>query len=165
LNDHLIDRGVLSSDDLDSKFLVMFASNESKTTQNADLLFPITCIAEHAASYINVDGRIQRSFPAKETKYTNRRLTLEMSEGRLDRYGTSFDNWVSDENKIDCLPVWDLMSLLGDKLGLELSYENGAREILSEISNTLPAFGDVSYEKMDDESGIQLDTENIKVKS
>ncbi len=165
LNDHLIDRGVLSADDLDSKFLVMFASNESETTRNAGLLFPITCIAEHAASYINVDGRIQRSFPAKETKYTNRRLNLEMSEGRLDRYGTSFDNWVSDENKIDCLTLWDLMSLLGDKLGLELSYENGAREILSEISNKLPAFEDVSFEKMDDESGIQLDTEKIKVKS
>jgi len=165
LNDHLIDRGVLSADDLDSKFLVMFASNESETTRNAGLLFPITCIAEHAASYINVDGRIQRSFPAKETKYTNRRLNLEMSEGRLDRYGTSFDNWVSDENKIDCLTLWDLISLLGDKLGLELSYENGAREILSEISNKLPAFEDVSFEKMDDESGIQLDTEKIKVKS
>ena len=29
-----------------------------------------------------------------------------MSEGRLDRYGTSFDNWVTEENKIDCLPLW-----------------------------------------------------------
>jgi NADH-quinone oxidoreductase subunit G len=165
LNDHLADRGVLTKDDFQGKYFVMFASNESETTAQADLLFPITCIAEHAASYINIDGRIQRSFPAKETKYTNRRLNLEMSEGRLDRYGTSFDNWVSDENKIDCLPVWDLMSLLGDKLGLEMTYENKSREIMSEISRNLPAFHEVTYEKMDDESGIQLDTDNIKVKS
>jgi NADH-quinone oxidoreductase subunit G len=165
LNDHLIDRGVLSVEDFNEQFLVMFAANESKTTAHADLVFPITCIAEHTASYINVDGRIQRSYPAKETKYTSRRVNFEMSEGRLDRYGTSFDNWVSDENKVDCLPVWDLLSFIGDRLGLEISYENGGRDIMSEISSSIPAFREVSYEKMDDESGIQLDTENIKVNS
>lgn len=164
LNDHLIDRGVLSPESLSDKYMVMFTSNESDTTKNADLLFPITCIAEHAASYVNVDGRIQRSFPAKETKYSNRRLNLEMSEGRLDRYGTSFDNWVSDENKIDCLPVWDIFAFIGERLGIDLSYEGGSREIIREISRNIPAFEDVSFERMDDELGIQLDTENQKVK-
>jgi NADH-quinone oxidoreductase subunit G len=165
LNDHLIDRGVLSPESLSDKYLVMFTSNESDTTKNADLLFPITCIAEHAASYVNIDGRIQRSFPAKETKYSNRRLNLEMSEGRLDRYGTSFDNWVSDENKVDCLPVWDIFAFIGERLGIDLSYEGGSREIIGEISRNIPAFEEVSFERMDDELGIQLDTENQKVKS
>ncbi|MEX1063592.1 MAG: (2Fe-2S)-binding protein, partial [Balneolaceae bacterium] len=146
LNDHLIDRGIMSAEDISDKYLVMFASNSSQTTKEADLLIPVTCVAEHAASYVNIDGRIQRSFPAKETKYTSRRLNLEMSEGRLDRYGTSFDNWVTDENKVDCLPVWELLSLVGDRLGLGISYDGAAREIMAEISQSLPAFSEVTYE-------------------
>jgi NADH-quinone oxidoreductase subunit G len=165
LSDHLIDREVLAADDLAGKYLVMFATNESETSKKADLLFPITCVAEHAASYVNVDGRIQRSIPAKETKYTNRRLNLEMTEGRLDRYGTKFDNWVSDENKVDCLPVWDLMAFIGGRLGLDISYEGGSREVIREVSQSMPAFSGVTYERMDDELGIQLDTENQTVKS
>jgi len=165
LNDNLIDRGVLSSDDLKGKFVCMFATNHSSTTEQADLLFPITTAAEHAASYVNIDGRIQRTFPAKETKYTDRRLNLEMSEGRLDRYGTSFDNWVTADNKVDCMPVWDLFTLLGGRKGLSISYEGGAREIMVEIGKYIPAFNEVTFERMDDELGIQLDTTNEKVKS
>lgn len=165
LNDHLIDRGVLTPESLTDKYLIMFSSNESTTSKNADLAFPVTCVAEHTASYVNVDGRIQRSFPAKETKYSNRRLNLEMSEGRLDRYGTNFDNWVSDENKVDCMPVWDIIAFISERLGMDLTYEGGAREIIKEISRNIPAFEEVSFERMDDELGIQLDTENQKVKS
>lgn len=156
LSDHLIDRGALSDSDLDGKYTVMFATNHSETTRRADLLFPITCSVEHAASYVNVDGRIQRTFPAKETRYTSRDLDLEMSTSRLDRFGTSFDNWVNEENKVDCLPLWDLLGLLGGRLGLELSWPGAAREIMTEISSAIPAFQDVTYERMDEELGIVL---------
>ncbi len=157
LSDHLIDRGALSDSDLDGKYTVMFATNHSETTRRADLLFPITCSVEHAASYVNVDGRIQRTFPAKETRYTSRDLDLEMSTSRLDRFGTSFDNWVNEENKVDCLPLWDLLGLLGGRLGLELSWPGAAREIMTEISSAIPAFQDVTYERMDEELGIVLE--------
>lgn len=163
LSDHLIDRNILSREDLHDKYSVIFATNESETTRNSDLVIPITTAVEHAASYINVDGRIQRTFPAKETQYTNRRLNLEMSEGRLDRYGTSFDNWVSEENKVDCLPLWDVMHLLAEKLGLDITYDGEAREIMNEISDKYPVFENVSYQRMDDELGIQLDVEQKKV--
>ncbi|MEX0994523.1 MAG: molybdopterin-dependent oxidoreductase, partial [Balneolaceae bacterium] len=163
LSDHLIDRNILSREDLHDKYSVIFATNESETTRNSDLVIPITTAVEHAASYINVDGRIQRTFPAKETQYTNRRLNLEMSEGRLDRYGTSFDNWVSEENKVDCLPLWDVMHLLAEKLGLDITYDGEAREIMNEISDKYPVFKNVSYQRMDDELGIQLDVEQKKV--
>jgi NADH-quinone oxidoreductase subunit G len=127
------------------------------------LVIPITCIAEHAASYVNIDGRIQRSYPAKETKYSNRRLNLEMSEGRLDRYGTNFDNWVTEENKVDCLPVWEFLNKLAERLGLNFEYQN-SREIMAEISQTMDRFSDVSYEKMDEQKGIQLPVEESMVR-
>ncbi|MDZ7720875.1 MAG: molybdopterin-dependent oxidoreductase [Balneolaceae bacterium] len=161
LSDHLLDRGVLSEEDFDDKFVIVFATNHSDTTKAADLVVPITTAAEHAASYVNIDGRIQRTFPAKETKYTNRRLDLEMSEGRLDRYGTSFDNWRTEENKIDCLPLWRFMAEVAEQSGIEVVFNSG-REILEEISELNEAFSGVGYPEMDENGGIQLTAEESK---
>ncbi len=162
LTDDLLGREVLSTTDLKDKYVVSFATNNTETAKASDLVIPITCVAEHAASYVNVDGRIQRSFPAKETKYTNRRLNLEMSEGRLDRYGTNFDNWVSEENKVDCMPVWVFLNKMGERLGLEFNFDH-SREIMDEISAKMDTFSEVSYERMDEEKGIQLPLEKEEI--
>ncbi|MEL7834411.1 2Fe-2S iron-sulfur cluster-binding protein [Fodinibius sp. N2] len=164
LSDDLIGRDVLTSSDLESPYTISLATNISDTTKASDLVIPITCVAEHAASYVNVDGRIQRSYPAKETKYTNRRLNLEMSEGRLDRFGTNFDNWVSEENKVDCLPLWEFLNKLADRLGLEFEY-NHSREIFTELSNSLDVLSNVSYDRMDEEKGVQLPIKQKEVKA
>jgi len=164
LNDNLVDRGILTSDDLGNSFVAMFATNNTETAKHSDLVIPITSAAEHAASYVNVDKRIQRTIPAKETKYSNRRLDIEMSEGRLDRYGTSFDNWVTEENKVDCLPLWSITNELADSLGLDIKY-NSSREILSEIADQNPSFAGVSFQLMDEESGIDLTATKNSVKS
>ncbi|MGM0506426.1 MAG: 2Fe-2S iron-sulfur cluster-binding protein [Bacteroidota bacterium] len=158
------DRDVLSPSDLSDKWVAMFATNYSETTRRADLLFPITCIAEHAASYVNIDRRIQRSVPAKETRYTDRRLDLEMSEARLDRYGTNFDNWRSDENKVDCVPLWELFNLLSDALDLSIHYES-SRELLAALSVSIPELQGVTYEEMDNRMGISLDKKTEHVTS
>lgn len=163
LGDDLIGRDILSVSDLEKPYVISLATNHNEMAKASDLVIPVTCVAEHAASYVNVDGRIQRSYPAKETKYSNRRLNLEMSEGRLDRYGTNFDNWVTEENKVDCVPVWEFLNKLADRLGLEFEYQH-SREIMSEISQNLDAFRNVSYEKMDEEKGIQLPMEQNQVR-
>ncbi len=155
LDGTFIDREVISSKDIKKPYVINLATNQTETSIAADLVIPITCIAEHAASYVNVDGRIQRSFPAKETKYTHRKLDLEMSEGRLDRHGTNFDNWVNEDNKIDCTPVWEFMNDLSKRLGLNSEF-GISREIMDEIASSVSAFDGVSYERMDNENGIQL---------
>jgi NADH-quinone oxidoreductase subunit G len=164
LNDNLMGRDVLTAGDFKNAFFTMFATNNTVTSKEADLVIPITTAAEHAASYINVDKRIQRTVPAKETKYSNRRLDIEMSEGRLDRYGTSFDNWVTEENKVDCLPMWSITNELSDILGLNITYKNG-RQIMSEIAEQSPAFSGVSFQAMDEQSGIDLTATKHTVKS
>ena len=155
LNDDPIGRGVLKSEDVTKPFVVLFGTNHTDTAKSADLLIPATCAAEHTASYVNTEGRIQRTFPAKETHYTNRRLDLEMSEGRLDRYGTTFDNWVTEENRIDCKPVWVSLSECAERLGIDFSY-NHAREIMAELSTENPLFDGVTFERMDESRGIVL---------
>jgi NADH-quinone oxidoreductase subunit G len=162
LADDLLEREALSESDLGGSYVISFATNMNATARVSDLVIPITCIAEHAASYVNADGRIQRSFPAKETQYTNRRLNLEMSEGRLDRYGTNFDNWVNAENKVDCLPLWDFLNEFAVRLGLDYRFEH-SRAIMAEISSLIPVFEHVNYEIMDKNQGIQLRIDGQKV--
>lgn len=163
LNDNVVDRGVINKEHLNQSFVISFATNHTETTKVADLVIPITCIAEHAASYVNIDGRIQRSHPAKETKYTNRRLDFEMNEGRLDRYGTNFDNWVTEENKVDCLPFWIVINKISEEMGLDdFTFQSG-REIMDEISSSLSPFQGVNYAKMDEESGIVIQKEKQTV--
>ncbi len=163
LADDLLEREAISKQDLENTYLVMLATNDTALSGEADLVIPITCAAEHAASYVNVDGRIQRTFPAKETQHTNRRLNLEMSEGRLDRYGTNFDNWVSDENKVDCLPAWEFLNRLAERMGLSSYRFDHSRAVMNEISNRIPAFEGVTYERMDEEQGISLKAEETEV--
>lgn len=164
LNDNLIDRKVVDNSSLSDTFVTMFATNKTETVKAADLVIPITTAAEHAASYVNVDKRIQRTFPAKETKYSNRRLDMEMSEGRLDRYGTSFDNWVTEDNKVDCLPFWSFSNELSDRLGLDITYQN-SRSILATISGVNPSFKGVSYQEIDRNAGLDLTETETTVKS
>lgn len=164
LNDKLVDRNVLDSSDLNDPFVAMFATNKSETTTSADLVVPITTAAEHAASYVNVDQRIQRTVAAKETQYTNRRLDIEMSIGRLDRFGTSFDNWVTEDNKVDCMPFWNFASQLSGRLGLTIEYKTG-REVMDTISEKIPAFKGVNYTSIDEQFGIVLGNKEENVKS
>ncbi|MDZ7715387.1 MAG: 2Fe-2S iron-sulfur cluster-binding protein [Balneolaceae bacterium] len=163
LSDDLVGRDVIDTSSLENPFVISLATNQTETAKASDLVIPITCVAEHAASYVNVDGRIQRSFPAKETKYENRRLNLEMSEGRLDRYGTNFDNWVTEENKVDCLPVWEFLSKLADRLGLDYKYEQ-SRTIITEIASQIEPFEGINFERMDQENGIQLPLQQTEIK-
>ena len=162
LSDDLVGREAVAESDLAHSYVISFATNMHATAKASDLVIPITCVAEHAASYVNVDGRIQRSYPAMETKYTNRRLNLEMSEGRLDRYGTNFDNWVTEENKIDCLPLWEFLNKFGERLGLDIEFGT-SREIMDDISSTHSIFGNISYEVMDRSQGVQLPIDGQKV--
>ena len=156
LKDDLVGREVIDASDLQQPYVINMATNYSDTTRASDLVIPVTTASEHAASYVNVDGRIQRTLPAKETRYTNRRLNLEMSTGRLDHYGTNFDNWVNDENKIDCIPAWEFISRLAERIGVDQRYDDG-RSVMDQISRSISSFNQVSYERMDEEYGIQLE--------
>ncbi|WP_138429475.1 molybdopterin-dependent oxidoreductase [Fodinibius saliphilus] len=163
LSDDLVGREILSATDLNDSYTICLTTNQTETTQASDLVIPITCVAEHAASYVNVDGRIQRSYPAKETKYTNRRLNLEMSEGRLDRFGTNFDNWVSEDNKVDCLPLWQFLNKLAERINLDFSYKH-SRDVFDDIREQFEILSDISYERMDEENGVQLPIKQEEVK-
>ncbi len=155
LNDDLVGRGVLKAADLKKAFVVAMSSNLNATTAAADLVVPVTTAAEHIGTYVNVDGRAQRTIPAKETTRVNRTVDREMSKGRLDQFGTHFDNWVSDKNRVDCIPAWEFLSNVAAESGVDLSYTD-ARDVLSDLTSTVSAFSGLTYERMDTELGVSL---------
>jgi NADH-quinone oxidoreductase subunit G len=155
LQEDLIGREILNASDLEGSFSVYFGTNHNRTSESASLTVPITSAVEHVGSYINVDGIIQRTIPAKETIYTNRRVNLEMSMGRLDHFGTRFDNWVSDKNKIDCIPTWEFLVRLANEMNINLAYDS-AQQIIEELSVSVNTFSGISYARIDDELGVSL---------
>ncbi|MCH8523517.1 MAG: (2Fe-2S)-binding protein [Balneolales bacterium] len=155
LQEDIVGRNLITTQDLSNVFMVYLGTNNNDTSRFANVTIPVTTAIEHVGSYVNVDGRVQRSMPAKETVYTDRRINLEMSMGRLDHFGTRFDNWVSDKNKVDCIPAWEFFVRLAHEMNKEFQY-NDVREIISEISLTNKHFSGVSYERMDSELGIDL---------
>lgn len=161
LEDDLIGRGAVPADAFAGKFFVYFGSNNNGTSKAADLTIPIANSVETPSTYVNVDGRAQRTVPAKETIYTDRRLNLEMSLGRLDRYATKFDNWVSDKNRIDCIPAWEFLERAA-ALKDEQSGYGSASDIMEEIAATVDAFSGVNYQRMDDELGVAITSTKTK---
>jgi len=155
LQEDIVGRGIVTTEELGTLFSVYLGTNNNATSTAADVVVPITTAAEHIGSYVNVDGRIQRSMPAKETIYTNRRIDLEMSMGRLDHFGTKFDNWVSDKNKVDCIPAWEYFVRLSHEMEMNFQY-NDVREIIAEITAANAHFSGVNYERIDSELGIDL---------
>lgn len=158
LSEDIIGRELFSTDQLKYIKLVYLGTNYNATAKAADLIVPITCAAEHSASYINVDGRIQRSIPAKETMHSNRQLDPEMSAGRLDRFGTKFDNWRSDKNRVDCYPLWQIVSKLSDSLDF-----NYSEDVLDSMKKEFGVLTDVSYSRIDNELGIPLENSQTEV--
>ena len=49
-----------------AEFVVFQGSYENETSQNADVVFPAATFAEVEGTYVNIEGRIQRFFPAIE---------------------------------------------------------------------------------------------------
>lgn len=161
LQDDLIGNGAIEAGDLKGLFSVYLGTNNNATSAAANAVVPITTAVEHFGSYVNVDGRIQRTIPAKETLYTDRRINLEMSMGRLDHFGTRFDNWVSDKNKVDCIPAWEFLVRLSHEMNQNLKYES-AHEILAEIAAKIETFNGVTYDRIDAEFGVSLAGEEQK---
>ncbi len=164
LEDDLVGRGAVSAAAFEGKFFVYMGSNHNETSAAADLVIPISNSVEQSCSFVNTGGRIQRTVAAKETMYTNRKLNLEMSMGRLDRYGTKFDNWVSDRNRIDCMPAWEFLERLATLSDQQFGYQT-TRDIIAEIASVNEKFSGVNYDRIDDELGVPLISNEQEAKS
>lgn len=127
--------------------LIVMPYNQSPAVEHADVVLPAATFAEIIGSYVNFEGVIQLARPAKALKHQNRELMKEMALSRLDKHGTQFDRWHTDENKIDAKPSWEILVELASHFGTKWPYQS-ARDIFADIAQTVPAFHGLDYKKL-----------------
>jgi NADH-quinone oxidoreductase subunit G len=138
--------------------LIVHASNFNQTTNLSHIILPASTYAEKNGTWINFSGRIQRIRPAITTLEIDRSLD-GLSQSRLDKFGTEFDNW-GKQKKIDARPTWKILVGLLNVMGGKIKFSN-SEDVFSEIAKTIPIFANLDYDVIG-ENGIQLKTSQIK---
>ena len=140
--------------------LIVHASNQSKTTSVADIIFPAATYAEKNGTFVNFEGTIQRIRPAVSTVDADRALDgFEMS--RLDKFGTSFDRWARG-TKHDAKATWKILTSLAGLLGHKMKFKM-AEEVFEEIASSIEAFKGLTYDDLG-EHGVKIKTGNVEEK-
>jgi NADH-quinone oxidoreductase subunit G len=158
LEDDPVAAGLCAADDLDEDVDVVlhYYNTTNETLPRASAALPAAMVVETVGTYVNQDGRAQRVRPAKEIQGVNRTLMMEMGTNREDEHGTPFDRWHNDENKINCKPSWELLPGVAEKLGAEMDYPKGPKQIMNEVQSTIDAFEGATYDAMG-LKGLQLE--------
>jgi NADH-quinone oxidoreductase subunit G len=135
--------------------LIVHASNQNRSTNFADIIFPTATFAEKNGTFVNVSGMIQRIRPAVSVKELDRALD-GMSMSRLDKFGTKYDSWASGK-KINAKPTWQILTLLFKAMGNKIKF-NMAEEVFAEMSTSVEAFKGMNYDDVG-ELGVKIRTE------
>nr|BCX01696.1 MAG: (2Fe-2S)-binding protein [Bacteroidota bacterium] len=126
---------------------IVASSHWTPTARRAHVLLPLATHAEITGCFLNREGILQRTRPAKAIKGQQRTLVPEMGKGRLDHHGTPFDRWWGHEYYYDCRPGWHIISALMGALGLSVSYE-GPHAVFLELTHRIAALHGLNYEKI-----------------
>jgi NADH-quinone oxidoreductase subunit G len=144
------------------ELLIVHSTNQNKSTELADIIFPAATYAEKNGTFVNVNGIVQRIRPAVSVVEADRALD-GMSMSRLDKFGTQWDHWASGK-KINAFSTWKILVSVSKALGGKFKY-GMAEEIFNEMANTLEAFKGLDYDIIS-ELGAKIKTvipNNIKV--
>lgn len=135
--------------------LIVLPYNLSDAVLQADVVLPAATFAEIIGTYVNFEGVVQLTRPAKALKSQNRELMKEIAMSRLDKHATQFDKWSSEENKIDAKPSWEILKELAAHFGATWNYQS-SREIFAEITNSVPALRELDYKKIG-KQGVKIE--------
>lgn len=132
--------------------LTVLATNQNKTTQIADVVFPAATYAEKNGVFVNFQGFVQRIRPAVATIEVDRSLD-GLAQSRWDKFGTEFDKW-GKARKIDAKASWKIISLLASGLGVKYKYET-SKDVFMDLGKIIKDFENLDYDKIGD-LGFQL---------
>jgi NADH-quinone oxidoreductase subunit G len=154
LEDDPVANDLLDLEELDGIQVILHHYHDTNATLPAtNVALPAAMAVETIGTYVNEAGRAQRLRPAKSIRGINRALMMEMGMSRLDRQGTPFDRWHSEEHRIDCLPSWAILPEIARRLGINLNYDS-PKAIMAELAAT-DAFAGATYDAMG-LHGVQL---------
>jgi NADH-quinone oxidoreductase subunit G len=127
--------------------LIMLPYNESATTKLATVVLPAATFAETIGTYINFQGVVQKTTPAKVLKHQNRETMMEMAKSRLDKHATQFDKWNNEANRVDAKPSWEIIEDIAQHFGKDFK-ATSANDIFKEMESKVAALKHLDYKKI-----------------
>ncbi len=137
--------------------VVVFATNQNKTTEYTKILYPAATYAEKNGVFVNFQGIAQRLRPAISTIEMERTLD-GMALSRLDKFGTEFDKWARPV-KYDAMSTWKILSQIARGFGFKFDYMT-SEDVFIEIGNNYRAFSGLNYESLGDK-GYKLNLTKV----
>ena len=132
--------------------LIVYASNPTSLTSQADVVFAASTWAETEGTWVNVDGLVQHFEPTIATKENEHRMGMKLS--RLDKFGADNDRWTQGEKR-DCKPAWQALQVLARLMGTTWQCK-WTEDLFDELASKNIEFSEMTYEKLDQYRGIAL---------
>jgi len=143
LEDDFLSRINLLLDKVD--FFACHATNESRTTNRANVILPASTWAEKEGVFVNFEGWAQKLKPAVETTHHVRNLD-HMNQSRLDRFASKFDRWAKGR-KVDAIESWQLAEMVGLHLGMKTNHLY-TEDVFEKAASSVARLKGLDYEKI-----------------
>jgi predicted molibdopterin-dependent oxidoreductase YjgC len=127
------------------EFFAVHASNESTTTDLADVVLASSTYAEKNGTVTNFQERVQRIRPAVTTLEQDRALD-GFETSRWDRFAAPNDSWGKGPRR-DARPSWKIVATLAALMGSKFKY-NSSEEVFADLAQKVDGFKGLSYLKI-----------------
>jgi len=127
------------------EFFAVHASNESATTDFADVVLASSTYAEKNGTMTNFQERVQRIRPAVTTLEQDRALD-GFETSRWDRFAAPNDSWGKGPRR-DARPSWKIVATLAALMGAKFKY-NSSEEVFADLAQKVDSFKGLSYLKI-----------------
>jgi NADH-quinone oxidoreductase subunit G len=132
--------------------LIVIASHNSTTAQQANVLLPMAAWAETDGTYTNTTHRVQKFDAAVVTKDNMRSMGMKMS--RWDKFGAPNDRWSNGEKR-DSRQGWRIAMQIANALGAGWTFTSSS-SVFDHIASHVDAFKGMSYEVLKAYHGLVL---------
>jgi len=132
--------------------LIVIASHNSTTAQQANVLLPMAAWSETDGTYTNTTHRVQKFDAAIVTKDNMRSMGMKMS--RWDKFGAPNDRWSNGEKR-DSRQGWRIAMQIANALGASWSFTSSS-SVFDHIASNVDAFKGMSYEVLKAYHGLVL---------
>jgi predicted molibdopterin-dependent oxidoreductase YjgC len=132
--------------------LIVIASHNSTTAQQANVLLPMAAWAETDGTFTNTTHRVQKFDAAVVTKDNMRSMGMKMS--RWDKFGAPNDRWSQGEKR-DSRQGWRIAMQIANALGAGWTFTSTS-SVFDHIASHVDAFKGMSYEVLKAYHGLVL---------
>lgn len=132
--------------------LIVIASHNSTTAQQANVLLPMAAWAETDGTFTNTTHRVQKFDSAVVTKDNMRSMGMKMS--RWDKFGAPNDRWSNGEKR-DSRQGWRIAMQIANALGASWSFTTSS-SVFDHLASNIDAFKGMSYEVLKAYHGLVL---------